>query len=114
MKNELFPFQKTAVSELRSRAAMAQDSYQKFKLPQVISLQAPTGSGKTIIMASLIEDVYFGSTIITPDNEKENRSRFIYPKKKKYNNKANKFSTERRIFLKNRTLFSFGFLTRPI
>ena len=61
MKNELFPFQKTAVSELRSRAAMAQDSYQKFKLPQVISLQAPTGSGKTIIMASLIEDVFCGT-----------------------------------------------------
>lgn len=61
MRNELFPFQRIAVNELRSRVAMAQDSYSKFKVPQVISLQAPTGSGKTIIMASLIEDIFCGA-----------------------------------------------------
>ena len=61
MKNELFHFQREAVTDLRARAAMAQDNYQKFKLPQVISLQAPTGSGKTIIMASLIEDIFCGT-----------------------------------------------------
>ena len=61
MLNELFPFQRIAMNELHSRVAMAQDSYSKFKVPQVISLQAPTGSGKTIIMASLIEDIFCGT-----------------------------------------------------
>ena len=61
MRNELFPFQRIAVNELRSRVAMAQESYRNFKVPQVISLQAPTGSGKTIIMASLIEDIFCGT-----------------------------------------------------
>lgn len=61
MINELFPFQKMAVAELRAKTAMALNNYRSFKVPQVVSLQAPTGSGKTIIMASFIEDIYFGS-----------------------------------------------------
>ncbi len=61
MINELFPFQTQAVNDLRSRIAMAMDNYRKYHVPQVISLQAPTGSGKTVIMASLIEDIYYGS-----------------------------------------------------
>ena len=61
MINELFPFQKMAVNELRAKTAMALNNYRSFHVPQVVSLQAPTGSGKTIIMASFIEDVYFGS-----------------------------------------------------
>lgn len=61
MINELFPFQKMAVNELRVKTAMALNNYRSFHVPQVVSLQAPTGSGKTIIMASFIEDVYFGS-----------------------------------------------------
>ena len=52
MKVELFPFQKRAVSDLRMYAAIALNTYRSFKIPQVISLQAPTGSGKTIIMAT--------------------------------------------------------------
>lgn len=61
MINELFPFQKVAVNELRMKTAMALNSYRSYKVPQVVSLQAPTGSGKTIIMASFIEDIYYGS-----------------------------------------------------
>lgn len=61
MINELFPFQKIAVTDLRMKTAMALNSYRSYKVPQVVSLQAPTGSGKTIIMASYIEDIYFGS-----------------------------------------------------
>lgn len=60
MKDELFPFQKRAVSELRMKAAEALGSYHRTQTPQVISLQAPTGAGKTIIMASFVEEVYFG------------------------------------------------------
>ncbi len=65
MINELFPFQKQAVNDLRARVAMALNNYRMMKIPQVVSLQAPTGSGKTIIMASLIEDIYFGSETFT-------------------------------------------------
>lgn len=45
---ELFPFQKQAVNEMRLRVAMALNNYRMLKIPQVVSLQAPTGSGKTI------------------------------------------------------------------
>ena len=61
MKVELFPFQKRAVSDLRMKTAIALNTYRTFKIPQVISLQAPTGSGKTIIMAALVEDIYYGT-----------------------------------------------------
>ena len=61
MINELFPFQKQAVNDLRKFSALALNNYRTAMVPQVVSLQAPTGSGKTIIMASFIEDVYFGS-----------------------------------------------------
>lgn len=61
MKVELFPFQQKAVDTLRMYAANALNSYRNIHVPQVISLQAPTGSGKTIIMAALIEDIYFGN-----------------------------------------------------
>ncbi len=61
MKVELFPFQQKAVNSLRALVANALNSYRVTHVPQVISLQAPTGSGKTIIMAALIEDIYFGT-----------------------------------------------------
>jgi len=61
MKVELFPFQKVAVRELRGRVAEALGSYHRTMTPQVVSLQAPTGSGKTIIMATLIEEIFFGN-----------------------------------------------------
>lgn len=57
---ELFPFQKQAVNEMRLRVAMALNNYRMLKIPQVVSLQAPTGSGKTIIMSALIEDIFYG------------------------------------------------------
>lgn len=61
MKDELFPFQKKAVADLRVRSAAALGIYHSTAIPQVVSLQAPTGSGKTIIMAALIEDIFFGT-----------------------------------------------------
>lgn len=62
---ELFSFQKQAVNDLRFRVAMALNNYRMLKIPQVVSLQAPTGSGKTIIISSLIEDIFFGSEQFT-------------------------------------------------
>ena len=61
MRVELFPFQKNAVRNLRQNLAMSLNNYRMFHIPQVISFTAPTGSGKTIIMAALIEDILFGS-----------------------------------------------------
>jgi len=60
MKAELFPFQKTALARLRLQSAEALGSYRRTHTPQVVSFTAPTGAGKTIIMASLIEAVYYG------------------------------------------------------
>lgn len=61
MREELFPFQTMAVRDIRTKIAMAVENYTKTSVPQVISLQAPTGSGKTIIMASLVEEIFFGN-----------------------------------------------------
>lgn len=60
MKVELFPFQRKALASLRQNVAVAMGSYHQTRTPQVVSFTAPTGSGKTIIMASLIEGVFFG------------------------------------------------------
>lgn len=60
MKFELFPFQKKARKKLRKRVADAQKEYQTDGDLQVISFTAPTGSGKTIMLASFIESVYNG------------------------------------------------------
>ena len=60
MKIELFPFQKIAVAELRFKADQAVRQYAATHTPQVVSLQAPTGSGKTVMMTSFIEDILFG------------------------------------------------------
>ena len=60
MKVELFPFQKMALFQLRRKTAEALGSYQRTHTPQVLSFTAPTGAGKTIILASLIESIYFG------------------------------------------------------
>lgn len=61
MNIELFPFQTIAVNELRAKTAEALGSYYRTHTPQVVSLQAPTGAGKTIIMVSLVEDILYGT-----------------------------------------------------
>lgn len=66
---ELFSFQKQAVNDLRFRIAMALNNYRMLRIPQVVSLQAPTGSGKTIIMSALIEDIFFGSEQFTEQQD---------------------------------------------
>ena len=63
MTIELFSFQTIAVNELRAKTAEALGSYYRTHTPQVVSLQAPTGAGKTIIMVSLVEDILCGTEI---------------------------------------------------
>ena len=60
MKAELFSFQKRALAELRMKTGEAIGGYQRTHSNQVVSFTAPTGAGKTIIMASLIENIFWG------------------------------------------------------
>ena len=59
MKLTLATFQQDALSELKSNCETAQQLCKKSQC--ILSLSAPTGAGKTIIMANLIEDILCGS-----------------------------------------------------
>ena len=61
MKYDLKPFQLTALNEMLEEAEDAHRRYEKTGKPQVISLTAPTGAGKTIIATSFIEDTFMGN-----------------------------------------------------
>ena len=65
MKVELFPFQKRGLADLRMKVGEAIGGYNRTHSNQVISFTAPTGAGKTIIMASLIESIYYGNKLNT-------------------------------------------------
>lgn len=60
MRNTLFPFQETALEELHEKIAKAHTMWSE-RDPQVISFSAPTGSGKTIIMTALFEEILYGT-----------------------------------------------------
>ena len=59
MRNELFAFQKKAVREISEAIKTANDYFQQNHKQQVIAFQAPTGSGKTIMMTAVIENMLF-------------------------------------------------------
>ncbi|MBO4926776.1 MAG: DEAD/DEAH box helicase family protein, partial [Clostridiales bacterium] len=61
MNVELRQFQQIAVDDLRVKVALALGNYNMMHIPQVVSLQAPTGSGKTIIVSALMEEIMFGT-----------------------------------------------------
>lgn len=63
MKVELFPFQQKALANLRMRVNGAAQGYESSFTPQIVSFTAPTGAGKTIIMASLMESIFFGDEL---------------------------------------------------
>lgn len=63
MKVSLFPFQRKTVDQLRLNLAESLGGYYRTHTPQIVSFTAPTGAGKTIIMSSLIEEVYFGTEL---------------------------------------------------
>ncbi len=57
----LLTFQRQALEKLRKHCAAAHREYRQTGQNQVVSFTAPTGAGKTIIMASLIEDILCGT-----------------------------------------------------
>ena len=69
MRDILFPFQETALAELHDKINKAHLMWSE-RDPQIISFSAPTGSGKTIIMTTLFEDILYGSadSIGEPDS----------------------------------------------
>ena len=62
MREKLFGFQEDALSDLHKRINSARSMLLSDAEEQVIiSFSAPTGSGKTIVMTALFEDIFFGS-----------------------------------------------------
>ena len=62
MREKLFGFQEDALSDLHKRINSANNMLLSDAEEQVIvSFSAPTGSGKTIVMTALFEDILFGS-----------------------------------------------------
>src|ERR1035438_3807701 len=64
MKVPLFAFQETALTQLHDKISAAR-RYCSSENPQAISFSAPTGSGKTIILTALFEDILFGAADLT-------------------------------------------------
>lgn len=60
MRDTLFPFQETALADLHLAINDAHVLWRESK-PQVVSFSAPTGSGKTIVMTTLFEEILYGS-----------------------------------------------------
>ena len=69
MRDELISFQQTAVSKLLTEISSAEAYYRVDGRPQVIAFRAPTGSGKTIVMTTVIENILNGTetTIEKPE-----------------------------------------------
>ena len=61
MVEDLKTFQKKAVKELLSAVTSAEQYHRTDGKPQVIAFRAPTGSGKTIVMAAVIETILLGN-----------------------------------------------------
>lgn len=68
MRDTLFPFQEEALSELKNKINKAK-YFIDGEDSQVISFSAPTGSGKTIVMTALFEDILMGSDDFEADPE---------------------------------------------
>lgn len=75
MRLDLLSFQQKALGQLRLRLNSAISSYRNERIPQILSFTAPTGAGKTIIMAALVESVFNGDELYIQDR----KSTAIFP-----------------------------------
>ena len=69
MRDELISFQQAAVSRLLAEIQSAEAYHKADGRPQVIAFRAPTGSGKTIVMTTVIEDILNGTKTIVEQPE---------------------------------------------
>ena len=69
MRDELISFQHVAVSKLLDAIKSAVDYNRIDGRPQVIAFRAPTGSGKTIVMTTVIEDILNGTETTVEQSE---------------------------------------------
>ena len=60
MKVELKAFQEDAVYELQKRLIIMRSNYDQYESLSAVSLTAPTGAGKTVMAAAIIEGLFFG------------------------------------------------------
>lgn len=60
MKRDKIEFQEKAIAELRKRLHQAQIMYRTSKESQIVPFTAPTGSGKTIMISTVIENILCG------------------------------------------------------
>ena len=74
MTSTLFPFQTEALDKLRSFCKKAKRDYKDDGEHTIITLAAPTGAGKTIIMSGLMEKILRGDE----NNAKEENSIFVW------------------------------------
>lgn len=69
MRVDLISFQQRALGQLRLKLNSSFIGYRNDGTPQIISFTAPTGAGKTIIMASLVESVFNGDELYIPSKK---------------------------------------------
>ncbi len=69
MRDELISFQQTAVSKLLAEIGSAAAYHRIDERPQVIAFRAPTGSGKTIVMTTVIENIFNGTETVVEQPE---------------------------------------------
>lgn len=74
MRTVLFPFQEEALVSLHKNIELAQSTHKQFGKNSVISFSSPTGSGKTIVITKLFEEILFGSEV----NEGNKNSIFLW------------------------------------
>lgn len=67
MRMPLFEFQEEAKASLIEKIKVSHTLLSMNQGQQIIAFSAPTGSGKTIIITSLIEDILFGTSDIAAD-----------------------------------------------
>lgn len=70
MKRDKIDFQDKAIAELRKRLHQAQIMYRSSRESQIVPFTAPTGSGKTIMISTVIENIFCGGDdyVAAPDS----------------------------------------------
>lgn len=71
MKLRLMPFQEERTAELLAEFRSGRDEFVKRQKHQVVSLAAPTGSGKTVMATAFIEQLLFGDEFGTLGEHQE-------------------------------------------